>query len=329
MDITPLARAAGGDAAVLEWTAALAEVAAGLPDLRSADWARQRAAARTLSDTLAARFTAPGPEGCAVVEHRVPARSGPVLVRHYRAAGATGLRPAHLGIHGGGFVLGSVREVVNDRLLRHRAVAGGVDVFDVEYRLAPEHPFPAALEDCVDVLAWVARSAAALGVDPERIGAGGASAGGNLAALLAVHARDTGGPGLDHLVLEVPAASLHPERDASFRAYGALEAFAADFGRLREAYLGGSAGTAAPLDVADLAGLPPTLVVTAECDPLRDSGQALAARLAGAGVPVESWCAPGQMHGSAALTRTSPVAREWQDRVTAFLRTRAGLSAAA
>ena len=216
--------------------------------------------------------------------------------------------------------------MVNDRLLRRRAVDSGVDIFAVDYRLAPEHPFPAGLEDCLDVLTWLAASAAELGIDPDRIGIGGASAGGNLAGLVAVHARDNGGPALDHQVLEVPAASLDIGQDDSYREFGALEDFG-DLNRLRVAYLGTSGpvnGWAAPADVPDLAGLPPALVITAECDPLRDSGQAYAARLAEAGVAVQTWCAPRQVHGSAAITRTSAIAREWQDRVSGFLRARVG-----
>jgi acetyl esterase len=323
MEVTALARAAGCEPAVLEWTEAIGEIVPGLPDLGSPDMGRQRAAARVLSDTLATRFTAPAPQGCTVTELRVPTRAGSVAVLHHRPAGGTGPRAAHVTFHGGGFVHGSVHEVINDRLLRHRAVVGGVDVFDVDYRLAPEHPFPAALEDCLDALTWIGAEAGRLGIDPGRIGVGGASAGGNLAALVALAARACG-PRLDHVVLEVPLASMHVEDDASFREYGALEAFT-DLELLRRTYLGPSpdpGAIVAPADVDDLAGLPPTLVVTAECDPLRDCGQAYAARLAEAGVPVEAWCAPRQMHGSSALTGTSSTAREWQDRICTFLRAR-------
>jgi len=320
-----LARAAGCEPAVADWIAAVEQVSAGLPDLGSADLSRRRRAARALADTLATRFTLPGPVECVVTEHRVPTRAGDVTVVSYRPPGNDRPRPAHLSIHGGGFVHGGVHELVNERLLRRRAVDSGFDHFAVEYRLAPEHPFPAGLEDCLDVLTWLSASAAELGIDADRIGVGGASAGGNLAALVAVNARDNGGPALDHQVLEVPAASLDIIRDDSYRDYGALEDIG-DLSLLRAAYLGTSGpvdGWTAPADVPDLTGLPPVLVITAECDPLRDSGQAYAARLAAAGVAVEAWCAPGQAHGSAGITRTSATAREWQDRAAAFLRSRA------
>ncbi|GAA4524320.1 alpha/beta hydrolase [Amycolatopsis samaneae] len=322
-DYVALARAAGCEAAVLEWLAANEEIAAGLPDLRAADWPRRRRAARELADVLATRFTLPGPAGCVVTEHRVPVRSGEVTVLRYHPPGDDRPRPAHLSVHGGGFIGGDVHEVINDRLLRRRAVDSGFDIFDIDYRLAPEHPFPAGLEDCVDVLGWLAASAAELGIDAGRLGVGGASAGGNLAALAAVHLRDAGGPPLDHQVLEVPAASLYLDRDGSFREHGVLADFG-DFAEIRAAYLGAdpAPGPAAPAEVRDLAGLPPALVLTAECDPLRDCGEAYAARLAAAGVPVETWRAPRQVHGSAGITATSPIAREWQDRVSGFLRAR-------
>lgn len=320
-----LARTAGCEPAVVDWIAAGEDIAAALPDLRSADWVRQRVAARELSDALATRFTLPGPAECVVTEHRVPSRAGAVTVLRYRPPGDDQPRPAHLTIHGGGFVHGSVHEVINDRLLRRRAVDSGVDIFAVDYRLAPEHPFPAGLDDCLDVLTWLAACAVELGLDPGRIGVGGVSAGGNLAGLVAVHARDNGGPPLDHQVLEVPAASLDIGHDDSYRRYGALEDFG-DLNQLRATYLdtsGPVTGWAAPADVPDLTGLPPALVITAECDPLRDSGQAYAARLAAAGTDVQTWCAPRQTHGSAGITRTSAIAREWQDRASGFLRARA------
>ncbi|MFI9760525.1 alpha/beta hydrolase [Streptomyces sp. NPDC051963] len=328
-DYLAFARAAGCEPAVVDSFASLGGIVAGLPDLESPDWARRRRAARELSDALATRFTLPGPTECEVTEHRVPTRAGKITVVHYRPPHADGPRTAHLAFHGGGFVLGSVHEVVNERIARSRAVAGGIDIFDVGYRLAPEHPFPAGLEDCLDALTWLIESAGEFGIDPDRIGVGGVSAGGNLAGLVAVHARDRG-LRLDHQVLEVPGVSLDFEQDDSYRAYSALGDFGADIADLHAAYLGVSGpaeGWAAPAEVPDLTGLPPALVITAELDPLRDSGEAYATRLAEAGVPVRTWRAPGQLHGSGALTRTSAIAREWQDRVGEFLRSRARRSA--
>ncbi|HEY4453595.1 MAG TPA: alpha/beta hydrolase [Pseudonocardiaceae bacterium] len=320
MDRSAFALAVGCEPPVAHWFAVVDQLAAELPDLHATDWTRRRRAARELSDLMAMRFTQLAPIDCELTEYQVPTRAGEVTVLRYHPVGGERPRPAHLSLHGGGFVIGSVREIINERLLRRRAVDSGVDIFAAEYRLAPEHPFPAALDDCVDVLTWLASSADELGIDRDRIGIGGASAGGNLAALVAVHARDHGGPHLDHQLLEVPAASLNIADDESFRAYGALEA---DIAEACAIYLAGNApGWSAPNDVPDLADLPPALVITAECDPLRDSGETYAARLAAAGVPVRAWRAPAQAHGSAAITRSSATAREWQDRASGFLRAR-------
>ncbi|MGW0184645.1 alpha/beta hydrolase fold domain-containing protein [Streptomyces sp. NPDC003362] len=325
VDVTDLARAVGCEPAVVDWLVAVEEIAGGIPELRSPDPALRRSAAHELSDALARRFTLTGDTQCAVTEYRVPTRAGEVTVLRYRPPGDDRPRLGHLSLHGGGFVLGSVREVVNDRLLRHRAVAGGADIFAVEYRLAPEHPFPAGLEDCVDVLSWLIESAPRFGIAPGRIGIGGISAGGNLAGLVAAHARDNG-LALDHQVLEVPGASLHIEQDDSYRRFSALSDFG-DLSEIRAAYLG-TADPApgrwtAPAEIADLTALPPALVLTAEFDPLRDSGERYAARLAEAGVPTLTWRAPGHLHGSTSITGTSATAREWQSRVIDFLRDRA------
>ena len=325
MDLLAYARDVGVEPAVIDSFAELGAIAATLPDLLSPEWPKRRHAARELSDALATRFTLPGPAECELTELRVPTRAGKVTVVRYRAPGADGPRTAHLSMHGGGFVIGSVHDEVNQRMHRSRAVATGVDVFDIDYRLAPEHPFPAALEDCFDVLTWLIESAAEYGIDPERIGVGGVSAGGNLAGLVTVHARDRG-LRLDHQVLEVPGASMNVTQDESYRKYIPLGGLGGDIEELHAAYLGThdpADGWVAPAQVPDLSGLPPALVITAELDPLRDSGEAYAARLAEAGVPVETWRAPGQLHGSNALTRTSATAREWQDRINNFLRDRA------
>ncbi|MFI9381955.1 alpha/beta hydrolase [Kutzneria sp. NPDC052558] len=301
--------------AVLEWLEAAEELMAGLPDLRSPDWTRRRKAAGELADELARRFTRPGPAECEVEDFQA---YGGLTMRRYRRPGGE-IRAAHLSIHGGGFAHGSVYEEINDRLLRQRAMDSGVDIFTVDYRLAPEHPYPAALNDCVDMMVWLIDHSHELRIDMDRIGVGGSSAGGNLAALVAARARNT----VHHQVLEVPAASLDISRDASYREFGELEPFG-DLSELRAAYLAEGIPAdewTAPDQVDRLEGLAPALVITAECDPLRDCGQAYAARMAEAGVDVQTWCGPGQTHGSPGVTRTSVIAREWQDRVSDYLRT--------
>ncbi|WP_369214748.1 alpha/beta hydrolase [Streptomyces flavofungini] len=330
VNVPELARAAGAEPAVVDWLVALGEIAEGLPELQSPDPARRRHAALVLSDTLARRFTLTGDAQCTVSEHHVPTRAGSVTVLRYQPPGQDRVGLGHLSLHGGGFTLGSVQEVVNDRLLRHRAAASGADIFAVDYRLAPEHPFPAGLEDCVDALRWLIDAAPRFGIAPDRIGVGGASAGGNLAALVAAHARDSGLP-LDHQILEVPGASLHIDQDDSYQRFSTLSDFG-DLTELRALYLGTGAPAGpwtAPAEITDLSGLPPALVLTAELDPLRDSGERYAARLADAGVPTRTWRAPGHLHGSVSLTGTSATAREWQHRVIDFLHARARRTAGA
>jgi acetyl esterase len=299
---------------VTQWWSAIREISASLPDLGAPDLTRLRPAARVLADAVAERFTLPVAPECRIDE----LRAGPLRIVRYRSGGP-GPRGAQLVLHGGGWMIGSVDEQVNRRILSRRAVASGVDVLDVEYRLAPEHPFPAGLDDALAALYWLVDNAPALGIDPARIGIGGSSAGGNLAALVAQRA-----PHLLALqVLEVPAADLDITADASFDEYGDLENFG-DLSNLRLLYLGTDdpavVAAASPGRTADLTGLPPALVLTAELDPLRDAGERYARRLADAGVAVTHHRAAGLPHGGPGLTAVNPEARHWQDLVADHLR---------
>ena len=220
-------------------------------------------------------------------------------VRIYRPA-AQGPLPVVVFFHGGGFVLGSTAQY--DPLCGFIADAVGALVVSVDYRLAPEHPAPAGVEDCVDAVRWVGETGETLGGDPSRIAVCGDSAGGNLAALVAIELRDHGGPGLAHQALIYPATdlsqsfpSIREHADAPILDKPALDAYLAH-------YLRGSDLTAAdprlsPYFVEDLRGLPPALIQTADLDPLRDEGQAYAVRLADAGVPVRSTNYLGTVHG--------------------------------
>jgi acetyl esterase len=200
-------------------------------------------------------------------------------------------RPVVLNLHGGGFVLGSARQ--GDWLCTR--VASGLDavVVSVDYRLAPAHPFPAAVEDCYDALLWTAEHAASLGADPARLGVMGDSAGGNLAAVVTLLARDEAGPAVRHQALIYPATDLTDEvqQDPSYAANRRgivlpnddLEVFHGH-------YLPGDTDVAdpriSPVRAPDLSGLPPTVVVVAGLDPLHDSGVRYAQALADAGTPV-------------------------------------------
>ena len=242
-----------------------------------------------------------------VCDHRIAEGVG---VRRYRPVGVDGPLPTHVLIHGGCYWAGSVDAY--DPICRWYAGELGAQVFSVDYRLAPEHPFPAGVEDCYAALAWVADRSAELGVDPNRLSIGGISAGGGLAAAVALVARDRRGPALCAQVLEIPM--LDPSRSQPSvtefgQGYGLTSA---DLAEGWGFYLPDGAGAdpyASPLGASDLSGLPPAIVLTDGSDPLRDEGEAYAARLAAAGVSVQTYRARGHVHASHYLTRLLPSAR--------------------
>ncbi|CAN5687043.1 alpha/beta hydrolase [soil metagenome] len=208
------------------------------------------------------------------------------------------LWPAMVFFHGGGFVQGDLDTI--DSPCRTLTNASRCLFVSVDYRLAPEHKFPAAVEDAYTATSWVAEKAAGLGIDPARIAVGGDSAGGNLAIVTALLARDRGGPRLAFQLLIYPVTN-HAFDTPSYRECGD------GYGLNREAmeyywtqYLDrpedGANPLASPL-LADLHGLPPAMVITAEYDPLRDEGEALAEKLRTAGVAVEARRYEGQIHG--------------------------------
>jgi acetyl esterase len=201
--------------------------------------------------------------------------------------------------HGGGWVVGDI--ATHDTVCRHLANRAECAVVSVDYRLAPEHKFPAAVDDAYTATAWVAENAAALGVDAGRLAVGGDSAGGNLAAVVCLMARDRGAPRISYQLLVYPAtdAAMRHESIARFAEGHVLTR--ATMRWFYEQYLPSPEDAAdwrvSPLVAADLAGLPPAYVLTAGYDPLCDEGDAYAARLAAAGVPVEHRRFPGQIHG--------------------------------
>jgi acetyl esterase len=222
-----------------------------------------------------------------------------VPVRVYRPSPARGL-PVFVVFHGGGWVIGSAEEF--DVIARQLANASNAIVVSVDYRLAPEHPYPAPLDDCWRALRWSAAHAAELGGDPGRFAVGGDSAGGNLAAVCARRARDQGGPALTLQVLVYPVCDC----DFSTGSYLAnAEGYLLEREQMQwffDCYTDGGKFDAAdpsisPLRAADLHGLPPALVLTAEYDPLRDEGEAYAAKLRDAGVVVEQRRYDGLIHG--------------------------------
>jgi acetyl esterase/lipase len=206
--------------------------------------------------------------------------------------------PILLYLHGGGWVVGSLE--MNDSLCRRLVSLTGAVVASLDYRLAPEDPYPAALDDCADALAWLRENAATLGGDAGDVSVAGTSAGGNLAAALALLVRDRGLPSLAAQVLLYPVLDARMDT-SSYAAYGA--GYYLEARQMRwywHQYVGtdlaGVPGYAAPANVADLRGLAPALIVSAEFDPLRDEAENYAARLAAAGVPIRIVRVDGQIH---------------------------------
>jgi acetyl esterase len=240
---------------------------------------------------------APDPVGR--VENRaIPGPGGEIPIRVYAPSGA-GPFPILVYFHGGGWVLGTLD--THDALCRALTNAAECVVMSVEYRLAPEHKFPAAAEDAYAATRWAASNGDALGADGSRLAVGGDSAGGNLAAAVTLMARDRGGPPLTHQLL------IYPVTDRSFetRSYrDNADGYMLSRGDMIwfwDHYLSDEADAdnpyASPLRAEDLRNLPSATVITAEYDPLRDEGEAYAARLREAGVSVESTCYPGMIHG--------------------------------
>lgn len=236
-----------------------------------------------------------------VTDRLIAGPAGDLPVRIYTPPGALEEPlPALMFFHGGGHVVGSLD--THDLVARNLCVGGGCVVISVDYRMGPEDPFPAAPEDCFAATCWVASNAESLGVDPSRIAVSGDSAGGNLAAVVALMARDAGGPGLCFQLLVYPVADYAFDTPSySTWAEGAGILTAKGMTWFRDHYLSRREDRldwrAAPLRAEDLSGLPPALVITAECDVLHDEGVLYAEALARAGVRVEHRDYPGMMHG--------------------------------
>jgi acetyl esterase len=261
------------------------------------------------------------PEVAGIADYRVRVPGGEITVRMYTPFGS-GPFPVHLFLHGGGFWLGRLDE--SEAMCRETAHSAGCVVAAVAYRLAPKNKFPTAPEDCFAALGWLVDNARALGVDARRVSVGGVSAGGNLAAVVALMVRDRGGPPLVFQVLEVPITDLtlsFPSIVENGEGYVLTKESCARYVRL---YLADPAQAtqpyASPYFAGDLSRLPPALVVTAEFDPVRDEGEAYARRLESAGVAVELVRMNGHIHGSMAFTKLMPSAREHRNRVHASLR---------
>ncbi|MEX1103602.1 MAG: alpha/beta hydrolase [Dehalococcoidia bacterium] len=246
---------------------------------------------------------APRPEGETVgnVEDRtIPGPAGDIPVRIYTPADAGGgPLPGLVWFHGGGWVIGNLDSA--DFACRMLTNASGCKLVSVDYRLAPENKFPAPFDDCLAATQWVAANASALGIDPTRIAVGGDSAGGNLAAAVAHVAKAAGGPDISFQALVYPVTdygvdtqSYQDNAEGYLLTKASMEWF---WGHYVNTPADGADPRVSPLRAADLSGLPPAFVITAEFDPLRDEGEAYAKRLKGAGVATTHKRFDGQIHG--------------------------------
>jgi acetyl esterase len=247
----------------------------------------------------------PGPADLVSEELVIEGIEGRIPARLYRPA-SPGNRPPPIlvWLHGGGFVLGDLD--TTDSTARQLCAQANTLVVSLDYPLAPEHRFPAAPEACYQATRWVADHGAELDGDPSRLAIGGDSAGGNLAAVTALLARDRGGPDLAFQLLVYPATDMtgsYPSVRQNGQGYLLTEE---DMLWFREQYLPEGADLqdplASPLYAPDLTGLPPALVITAEFDPLRDEGEAYAKLLEQAGVPVTTSRYDGMIHGFFGMT---------------------------
>jgi acetyl esterase/lipase len=299
-----------------------------IPALDLNDPVAARAGFESMLATL--RSDIPGVEQLDIADRLVPGWEGDpdVPVRVYRPKGLTAAVPGIVMIHGGGFIIGSVEaEHVGAAMT---ALNVGAVVVSVEYRLAPEHPYPAGLHDCYSALSYVAAHAAELGIDPERVALAGTSAGGGLAAGTALLARDRGRPAVCFQMLHIPELDDRLET-TSMTTFVDSPIWNRPLAVLSwQAYLGVLSGSdevpiyAAPARATDLSGLPPAYISTAESDPLRDEGILYALGLLQAGVSVELHQFPGTFHGSALVT-TAAISRRAQAESVVVLRRALGI----
>lgn len=268
--------------------------------------AQARARTHAAMERMVTGFYAPARPMPREADFEVPVEGGAITVRLYGPDEGAGPLPCHVYFHGGGFWLGTLDHF--DPLCRALARDAACIVAAVDYRLAPEHKFPVAAEDSYAALLWLVEQAGELGIDPARMSVGGVSAGGNLAAVVAMMARDRHGPPLVLQVLEVPITDLSRKEPLRIPAEGLdipsgketyCEHYLSSEDEALLAYV-------SPLLARDLTGLPPALVMCAEYDPLAAEGEAYAARLASAGVAVEHTCWAGQFHGAQPMATLIP-----------------------
>lgn len=261
------------------------------------------------------------PDRPAAAEDRtVPGPAGPIPIRIYRPDADSPL-PVLVYFHGGGFVIGDIG--THDTTCQQLAVRIPAVVVSVDYRLAPEHPYPAAVEDCLAATRWARDHAGEFGADGHRVAVAGDSAGGSLAAVVSLRCRDAGDPPLSFQLLVYPRTDMlrsFPSHEENSEGYlltaPAIRWFLDHYipeERRKEP-------DASPLYAENLRGLPPALVITAEFDPLRDEGEAYATRLQEAGVPAQTSRYDGMIHAFFGMDGVLPQANDALDRAATALR---------
>ena len=294
---------------MIEATAAL-----NLPPTSQMTPAQARASVRERSAVL------PREEVASVRDHQLAVAGGTVTVRVFTPRG-TGPKPALVYFHGGGWVTGDIE--THDGICRTLANAADCVVASVDYRCAPEHTFPTAAEDAYAALQWIAAEANALVVDERRLAVCGDSAGGNLAAAVALMTRDRGGPALAFQALVYPVTDCDFDRPSYKDNAEGYNLTSESMRYYWDQYVPNSADRVhpyvSPIRAASLAGIAPALVITAEYDPLRDEGEAYARALGAAGVPVTLTRYPGMIHAFFRFTNSVDAARAAVAEVVAAL----------
>ncbi|MFJ6095677.1 alpha/beta hydrolase [Williamsia muralis] len=288
----------------------------------SASWERGVEKTRQILESI---VRPAGPDMASVEDATADGQEGPIPLRIYRPHAAPIVdAPALVWYHGGGMIMGSLDSF--DRLARDVADATGAILINVEYRLAPEHRYPAGNDDAYAALEWAHRRADQLGVDPSRIGVGGDSAGGGLAASTALRSRNTNGPRIAQQVMFYPGVARRDDT-ASMRGFGdSVFLTAEDIDWMKNMYLGEDPtlddeyGT--PAIAESLADLPPAIIAVGQGDPIRDSVETFGDRLRDAGVQVAQLRYPGVGHGFAMQTASMARARLAMAEVGALVATR-------
>ncbi|MBI1213213.1 MAG: alpha/beta hydrolase fold domain-containing protein [Alphaproteobacteria bacterium] len=277
-------------------------------------WELPPAGGREMYRMIATQLETQGISIGKVENKTIPGPGGQLPIRVYTpvASGGTGL-PALVFFHGGGFVIGDLE--THDALCRTLANESGAKVIAVDYRLAPEHKYPAAADDCYAATKWVESNASSLGIDPNRIAVGGDSAGGNLAAVVCQMAKQKGAPSIVFQLLIYPVTQYRANTESmkSFAEGYFLERRTMDwfFDQYTDAAsVDPNDPRLSPLAASDLSGLPRAYVVTAGFDPLRDEGKAYADKLNRAGVAAISVDYPSMIHGFFNMSAVLPQARQ-------------------